>query len=92
MRVQIKRIYEASAETDGYRVYVDRLWARGVRKEDAHLDLWLKDIAPSNELRKWFAHDPEKWEVFKTRYKAELDANTDAVQQLLALIETHDTV
>ncbi len=69
----LKRIYEPYSEHDGFRILVDRLWPRGVSKEKAALDLWLKDIGPSTELRKWFAHDPEKWLDFKQRYKAELE-------------------
>src|SRR4030042_1698538 len=70
--IKIKRIYELPAEEDGFRVFVDRLWPRGVQKERAKIDLWLKEIAPSDELRKWFAHDPEKWEEFKKKYAKEL--------------------
>jgi uncharacterized protein YeaO (DUF488 family) len=72
MKLQLKRIYEAPSEEDGTRILVDRLWPRGVTKEKARVDLWFKEIAPSNELRKWFAHDPEKWSEFRARYKAEL--------------------
>ncbi|CAL1516858.1 DUF488 domain-containing protein [Chitinophaga sp. MM2321] len=70
--IQIKRIYEDYAANDGYRILVDRLWPRGVKKEDAHIDEWIKDIAPSDALRKWFNHEPEKYPAFKTKYKAEL--------------------
>ena len=66
--IQIKRIYDEPASTDGFRVLVDRLWPRGVSKEAAQLDLWLGDIAPSNSLRKWFNHDPNRWEPFLDRY------------------------
>jgi uncharacterized protein YeaO (DUF488 family) len=72
MPIAIKRVYEEPSATDGTRILVDRLWPRGLTKEKARVDLWLKDVAPSNELRKWFAHDPEKWSEFKARYKAEL--------------------
>ena len=72
MAVRIKRIYDSPATSDGFRVLVDRLWPRGVSKEKAAVDLWLKDIAPSTELRKWFAHDPEKWPEFQKRYLREL--------------------
>ncbi len=80
--VKVKRIYEAPDPSDGTRVLVDRLWARGLTKEKAALDLWLKDIAPSTELRKWFSHDPAKWEDFQKRYRAELETNDEAVARL----------
>ncbi|WP_099320456.1 DUF488 domain-containing protein [Anaerococcus sp. Marseille-P3625] len=70
-----KRIYETSAETDGFRILVDRLWTRGIKKEKAEVDLWAKEIAPSNELRKWFSHDPEKYDEFKELYIKELKSN-----------------
>ncbi len=82
MNVRIKRIYEKVSRDDGARVLVDRLWPRGVSKERAKLDAWLKDIAPTSELRKWFDHDPPKWAVFKRKYKAELQANAEAVEEL----------
>ena len=72
MRIAIKRAYEQPSPDDGFRILVDRLWPRGIRKEDAHIDLWLKEIAPSADLRKWFAHDPAKWAEFQRRYRAEL--------------------
>ncbi len=75
MRIRIKRVYEQPDEQDGRRVLVDRLWPRGLTKERAKVDLWLKDIAPSTALRKWFGHDPDKWEAFKERYLAELKNN-----------------
>ncbi len=75
MKIQLKRVYEDPSEEDGTRILVDRLWPRGLTKEKARVDLWLKEIAPSNELRKWFAHDPGKWSEFKARYKAELKRN-----------------
>jgi uncharacterized protein YeaO (DUF488 family) len=71
-RVRLKRAYEAPSAEDGTRILVDRLWPRGVRKADAAVDEWMKDIAPSTELRQWFGHDPEKWEEFCRRYRAEL--------------------
>jgi uncharacterized protein YeaO (DUF488 family) len=70
--IKTKRIYEPPAGEDDFRILVDRLWPRGVQKEKAKIDLWLKEIAPSDELRKWFAHDPEKWEEFKKKYEKEL--------------------
>jgi uncharacterized protein YeaO (DUF488 family) len=72
MRVKIKRVYEASDDVDGKRILVDRLWPRGLTKEKANVDLWLKEIAPSTELRKWFGHDPKKWAGFQARYGEEL--------------------
>lgn len=80
--IKIKRIYEKPEKSDGYRVLVDRLWPRGVSKEKAALDLWLKDIAPSNELRKWFGHDPKKWSEFQKKYKAEIATNKEVFNQL----------
>ncbi len=70
--MRIKRAYEPASDGDGYRVLVDRLWPRGVSKEKAHLDAWVKEIAPSTELRRWFGHDPERWDEFQRRYRAEL--------------------
>jgi uncharacterized protein YeaO (DUF488 family) len=70
--VRIKRAYEPVADGDGYRVLVERLWPRGVRKTDLHLDEWLKDVAPSHELRRWFGHDPARWDEFSARYRREL--------------------
>lgn len=84
MNLQLKRIYEAPSPTDGKRVLVDRLWPRGISKDRANLDLWLKDIAPSTELRKWFDHDPAKWSAFQVRYRAEL-AENPVVDQLRSL-------
>ncbi|MEZ2331955.1 DUF488 domain-containing protein [Mesorhizobium sp. RCC_202] len=80
--IAVKRIYEAPDKADGQRVLVDRIWPRGVRKEDAALTLWLKEIAPSDELRKWFGHEPERWVEFQKRYRAELERNEEAVAQL----------
>jgi uncharacterized protein YeaO (DUF488 family) len=87
----IKRIYDAPATTDGYRVLVDRLWPRGVSKEKAALDLWLKDIAPSPDLREWFGHQPERFQEFSARYQAELEQNP-AVGALHALAKDHMTI
>lgn len=82
MDVNIKRVYDHPEKSDGYRVLVDRVWPRGMTKEKANVDLWLKEIAPSTDLRKWFGHDPAKWTEFKKRYTLELKKNKDAVQQL----------
>jgi uncharacterized protein YeaO (DUF488 family) len=84
--VAIKRVYEPPAETDGQRVLVDRLWPRGIAKEKAGLSLWLKEIAPSTELRKWFDHDPAKWAEFQKRFRAELNDNGEAVAELRNLV------
>ncbi len=73
MHLTIKRAYEPVEKQDGYRILVDRLWPRGLTKVKAGIDLWLKDIGPSTELRKWFGHDPEKWTEFKKRYRKELE-------------------
>ena len=80
--IKIKRVYEKPEGEDGMRILVDRLWPRGLTKEKASIDLWLKDIAPSTELRKWFNHDPEKWNEFKKSYQAELSENKKAVAML----------
>jgi uncharacterized protein YeaO (DUF488 family) len=80
--VRTKRVYEAASPDDGYRVLVERLWPRGVSKEKAHLDAWAKAIAPSDALRRWYEHDPAKWEEFRRRYKEELSAPEP--QRLLA--------
>jgi uncharacterized protein YeaO (DUF488 family) len=82
MNVQVKRVYEKPADSDGKRILIDRLWPRGLSKNKAKIDLWLKDIAPSAELRKWFSHDPAKWTEFQKRYQKELDANKNAVATL----------
>ena len=83
--IRLKRVYEAAAKDDGARVLVDRVWPRGMTKAAAAADLWLKEIAPSTELRKWFNHDRAKWEDFKQRYHTELTANSEAVATLLEL-------
>ena len=74
MSLRIKRVYDEPARTDGKRILVDRLWPRGLTKEKARVNLWLKEVAPSSELREWFGHDPKKWLEFKRRYKEELKA------------------
>ena len=89
--IKTKRIYEPPAEADGYRVLVDRLWPRGVKKESAHLNAWEKEVAPSEELREWFAHDPAKWDGFKKKYLAELKAS-DAAGKLIGELRQHKTV
>jgi len=84
MNVKVKRVYERPARDDGSRILVDRLWPRGLSKEKADVDLWLKDIAPSTELRKWFGHDPEKWKSFRGRYETELKSKDELVEMLKA--------
>jgi uncharacterized protein YeaO (DUF488 family) len=79
MKINIKRVYEPPAKDDGKRILVDRLWPRGLTKEKAAIDLWLKDIAPTTELRKWFGHEPDKWQEFQKRYRKELKENKEAV-------------
>ena len=82
MSLHLKRVYEKPSPSDGTRILVDRLWPRGLTKEKAHVDLWLKKIGPSNELRKWFGHDPARWLEFRTRYRAELKHNPEQVALL----------
>jgi uncharacterized protein YeaO (DUF488 family) len=83
--VKLKRAYEQVEPGDGIRILVDRLWPRGVKKEDAAIDQWMKDLAPSTELRKWFGHDPARWEEFRKRYAAEVNEHPEQLQQLRAL-------
>jgi uncharacterized protein YeaO (DUF488 family) len=80
--VQLKRVYEPPSKDDGMRILVDRLWPRGLTKKKAAIDLWLRDIAPTTELRKWFGHDPTKWKTFQVRYRNELRDNKDVVDVL----------
>ena len=80
--IYLKRIYAAAEKSDGTRILVDRLWPRGINKKKAGIVYWAKAIAPSNELRKWYSHDPTKWDEFRERYFAELDANSEAVAEL----------
>jgi uncharacterized protein YeaO (DUF488 family) len=87
MGVQIKRAYESPAASDGYRVLIDRLWPRGVRREAAQLDEWTRELAPSTDLRRWFAHDPDRFEEFRHRYVAELAAHEDKLHELRARAE-----
>ncbi|TPK97021.1 MULTISPECIES: DUF488 domain-containing protein [unclassified Mesorhizobium] len=85
-RVKLKRAYESPAADDGTRVLIDRLWPRGVKKTDAAIDCWIKELAPSTELRKWFGHDPARWEEFRRRYAAEIHAHRDELDRLRDLI------
>ncbi len=91
MAVKIKRVYEPAANTDGYRILIDRLWPRGLSKERARVDKWLKEVAPSTELRKWFNHEPEKWEAFREKYYAEL-SGSPTFTELQEDIHRHKTV
>ncbi len=98
--LKIKRVYEKAEAADGTRFLVERLWPRGVKKEALKMDAWLKDVAPSGDLRKWFSHDPAKWTEFQKRYQSELDHNTEALAPILEaakkgdvtlLFSSHDT-
>jgi len=89
---KLKRAYDAPDPTDGYRVLVDRLWPRGLSREKAHLDLWLKEIAPSDQLRKWFGHDAKRWIEFQKRYRAELREKSALIKQLKELEKQQGTV
>ncbi|HET8865380.1 MAG TPA: DUF488 family protein [Gracilimonas sp.] len=89
--LKTKRVYEEPSKDDGYRILTERLWPRGVSKERAALDKWMKSIAPSHDLRKWFGHDADKWEEFKERYRREL-FGSDAVNEMLEIIKNHETV
>jgi uncharacterized protein YeaO (DUF488 family) len=82
MPINVKRVYDAAQKADGFRVLVDRVWPRGVSKERANVDLWLKSVAPTTPLRKWFDHDPKKWREFQRRYFAELDARPAGLDEL----------
>ncbi len=90
--IKIKRVYDELSIKDGFRVLVDRLWARGLKKENAKIDLWLKEIAPSNELRKWYSHDPTKWNSFKEMYIAELKLKEELLVQLKRLEKEKGTL
>src|SRR5215470_7964484 len=81
--INLKRVYDPVASTDGQRFLVERLWPRGIKKADLQMDAWLKDLAPSTELRRWFAHDPRKWEEFRRRYLAELRSASEAIELLV---------
>ncbi|HET9721937.1 MAG TPA: DUF488 family protein, partial [Candidatus Saccharimonadales bacterium] len=87
--ITIKRVYESKGSDDGYRVLVDRLWPRGLSKEKAGVDLWMKDIGPSNELRKWFNHEPAKWPEFQKKYRAELKSKKQMLDELKELAKKH---
>ena len=89
---KVKRVYELAGPEDGARVLVDRLWPRGLSKTKAKMNLWLRDAAPSDALRKWFAHDPRKWEVFRRRYQTELKMKPEILETLKGLEQTHQMI
>jgi uncharacterized protein YeaO (DUF488 family) len=84
-RIRVKRVYDEPSGDDGIRVLVDRLWPRGMKKGDVRVDLWLPEVAPSTALRKWFSHDPSKWEEFKRRYFVELDEKKEVIKRLVEI-------
>jgi uncharacterized protein YeaO (DUF488 family) len=90
--IKIKRAYQPAEEADGFRILVDRLWPRGISKEKAMIDLWLKDIAPSNDLRKWFSHNVKKWSEFKTRYLEELKTKRTLMEHIKNLEKEKGTL
>jgi uncharacterized protein YeaO (DUF488 family) len=83
MTIDLKRAYDPPANSDGRRILVDRIWPRGITKADLQIDAWLKDLAPSTELRKWFGHDPAKWDEFRKRFAGELEQCSDALEELV---------
>lgn len=92
MSIVLKRAYEPEEKEDGYRVLVERLWPRGLAKERAHVDLWLKDAGASTELRKWFGHDPKKWVEFRRRYFDEIKGRPQVLEELRDVLRDHDVV
>lgn len=88
LRVRVKRVYDDPGRADGTRVLVDRVWPRGMRKDDAGLDAWRKDVAPSTELRRWYGHDPDKFAEFAARYREELESSADALAELRSLVRS----
>jgi len=86
MQLQLKRVYEPLADSDGMRILVDRLWPRGLSKSEAKIEFWAKEVAPSTELRRWYQHEQEKWPEFQRKYITELQNNPDAVHELIAKI------
>lgn len=89
--IKLKRVYEPIENVDGFRILVDRLWPRGISKEKGHIDVWLKEIAPSNALRKWIHHQPDKWKEFVEKYQEELE-RSEAVNEIMKLIQKHKIV
>lgn len=90
--IRVKRVYDAPADTDGFRVLVDRLWPRGLSKARACVDLWLREVAPSTALRQWFQHDPTRFSAFRQRYWQELEQNQAAVATLIKVVQEHPVV
>jgi uncharacterized protein YeaO (DUF488 family) len=90
--IKIKRVYDKATEEDGFRILVDRLWPRGVSKDRANVNLWLKEIGPSDGLRKWFSHDPKKWQEFKKRYKTELTTKEELLHKIKREEQENGTV
>ena len=90
--IKTRRIYETPKPSEGFRVLVDRLWPRGVSKEKAGFDLWLRDVAPSDALRKWFAHDPKRWATFQRKYRQELKGKKELLRQIKGLEKEHGTL
>jgi len=90
MKIETKRVYEKPSPDDGYRILVDRIWPRGISRERAGIDLWLKEIAPSTDLRKWFGHDPARWHQFRKRYFEELDNKPEQVASILKTLADQD--
>lgn len=87
MTIRIKRVYKEPVKADGRRILVDRLWPRGLSQKKAQVDIWMKEISPSTELRHWYSHDPRKWSEFKEKYAIELNANQSNVEKLLSIIQ-----
>lgn len=83
VKINLKKVYDPVAKEDGIRILIERLWPRGVKKEDLKMHEWLKEVAPSTDLRKWFSHDPAKWKEFQKRYSEELDDNSEALEPLI---------
>lgn len=92
MEIQTKRAYDAVEDSDGYRILIDRLWPRGISKEELKHDTWLKDIAPPDDLRKWFDHDPDKFDSFRQRYRNELKNKSETVEKLLSFCREHEKI
>jgi uncharacterized protein YeaO (DUF488 family) len=90
--IKIKRAYQTADEKDGFRILIDRLWPRGISKEKAKFDLWLKDIAPSNNLRHWFNHDPKRWDEFQSKYNEELEDKKELLKQIKDLEKDKSTI
>ena len=90
--IHLKRTYDKDMPSDAFKVLVDRLWPRGISKNDGIVDVWYKEIAPSTELRKWYNHDPDKWELFRKKYKEELGSKEDTLNEILVLEKKHKKI